>query len=70
MVLPMIAGVTQAQLFCMISSGLATIDGGTLGIFVSMGVKLKVKYLTRMSFFSIFPETKISLEKYFAGETS
>ena len=38
MIRPMVSGLTQSQIHCLVTVGLATIDGGTLAAFINMGV--------------------------------
>ena len=40
MISPMVPSLTQSQIHSLVTSGLATIDGGTLAAFVSMGVSI------------------------------
>ncbi len=38
MIRPMVPSLTQSQIHCLVTVGLATIDGGTLAAFINMGV--------------------------------
>ncbi len=39
MILPMVASLSQSQVHSLVTSGLATIDGSTLGAFINFGVR-------------------------------